>query len=104
MVEDLIDRYYRLWNFWRVSLHVFLIRFVYVLSCMIFVAVILSHVSHLLIFLCHLVFISSSVCSSLWIILSHLRTHMRWADSDIRICRRCVLPFWIAKVCGFLSW
>jgi hypothetical protein len=61
---------------------VFLIRFVCVLSRVIFVVVILSHVSCSFIFLHHLVFISLSVCSSSWIVLSHLRTHMRWADSD----------------------
>ena len=93
----------RSWFFSRVFFQVFFINFVYVLFLSIFVAAILSHVSLSFIFLSHLALISSSEWTSSWIILSHRRTHIRWADSEMSICRRRVFPFWTVLVRGFLS-
>ena len=92
----------RSWDFWRSCLHVFFIRFVYVLFRKIFVVVIRLLVSRSLIFLSHRVFISSSEWLSPRMILSHRRTHIRWADSDISICKRRVFPFLAARVRGFI--
>src|SRR6266478_5150385 len=60
------------------------------LPCCILVANILSSVSHPLIALSHQLLISSSVCiwSGFPMTLLHCRAHMRWAASDMRICRR----------------
>ena len=87
----------------RALFHMFLISFVYVLFLTIFIVTILSIVSRSLIFLSHLTFTSSSVWVFSWMILSHLRTHIRWADLEMSICRRRVFAFWVAMVCGFLS-
>jgi hypothetical protein len=71
---------------------VVLIKFVYVLFLVIFVAVIRSHVNHSLIFLSHLAVISSLVWFSSWIILSQCSvfcvgvrgvvTYMEWDSLD----------------------
>ena len=53
----------------------------------IFVVVILSSVSLLLMLLSHLVWISFSVWCLCWMTCSHRNTHIRWADSVSRICR-----------------
>src|SRR5258708_20439530 len=92
-----------------------LIRWVVCLSYLIFVAVILSSVSRVLIIFSHCVLTLFSVC--MWggsqTTLSHLRTQMRWAASEIRICRSHWIPcisklyyflraFWVASPCGKL--
>ena len=58
----------------------------------IFVAVILSLVSLLLMLLSHLVWISFSVWCLCWMTRSHRNTHIRWADSVSRICRSLTAP------------
>ena len=72
------------------------------------VAVILSSVSLLFIALSHLDVASSFEWVISWITLSHQRTHIRWAASEINICRSRVAPlcftegpvFWLF----LLSW
>ena len=63
-----------------------------VLSHFTLVAMILSSVSHLFILATHLVLISFMLWSFCWITCSHLRTHIRWADSVRRICRSLTAP------------
>ena len=58
----------------------------------IFVAVILSLVSLLLMLLSHLVWISFSVWCLCWMTCSHRNTHIRWANSVSRICRSLTAP------------
>ena len=63
-----------------------------VLSRFILVAMILSSVSRLFMFVTHLFFISLMVWFFCWITRSHRRTHTRWADSVMRICRSLTAP------------
>jgi hypothetical protein len=71
------------------------------LSCLILGAFSLSSVRRMLIVRLHRAWISSLECmwSGFWMTLSHLRTQMRWAASDNRICRRrrapLALGFWV---------
>ena len=77
-------------SFSSVGPHVSSINFVKVQFLLIFIAVTLSMVSCLLIAWYHLAFISFSDSSFSCITLLHLRTHIRYADSDRRIWRRQV--------------
>ena len=71
----------------------FITRFVNLFSHLIFVAIILSLVSLVLMAFLHLVLISLSVCCLSRITLSQRRTHIRWAASDIRIMASLDAPF-----------
>jgi hypothetical protein len=84
--------------FWRACLHVLMAIVVWGLSLLIIVAMIRSHVSRSFIFLSHLAFISSFEWMFSCIVLSHLRTQIRCADSDISICSSRVFPFFEARV------
>jgi hypothetical protein len=65
--------------------HMFITRFMNLLSCLIFIAIILSLVSLVLMAFFHLMSTSLSECTFSQITLSHHRTHIRWAASEIRI-------------------
>ena len=67
-------------------------------SFLMIVAVILSLVSLLLIAFSHLATISLPSCLFSCITLSHLRTHIRWAASDISIWSSLVAPFCVTDV------
>ena len=69
-----------------------LTRFLVGSSLLILVAMILSSVSLLLMLWSHLRSISWSECSVRWITRSHLITHIRCADSDIRILKSLFFP------------
>jgi hypothetical protein len=64
----------------------------YLLSLLILVAVILSLISLVFMAHSHLVWISPSECCFSLITLSHLRIHIRWADSVMVICISHVGP------------
>jgi len=68
------------------------------LSLWIFVAAILSSVSLWLIAFSHLALISLLVRFFPWITHSHLITHVRWADLEIRICRSLVAAFFLVSL------
>ena len=69
------------------------------------VAIILSSVSRLFIALNHLNSASSGECSTSWITLSHLRTQIRCAASDISIWRSRVAPLCLRVGLAFhASW
>ena len=55
----------------------------------------LSMVRHLLIMWFHLALISLSVSTFSCMTLSHLRTHIRYTDSDRRIWKSQVRPQWV---------
>ena len=63
-----------------------------VLSHFILVAMILSSVSRLFMLVTHLFLISLMLWFFCWITCSHRRTHTRWADSVMRICRSLTIP------------
>ena len=71
---------------------VFITSVVKLFSLLIFDAVILSTVSRSLIACIHFRFILFSVCRLPCMTLSHLSVQMRYADSDMMICRRRVGP------------
>jgi hypothetical protein len=77
------------------------------LSRLIFVAMILSLVSLVLMALYHLILISFSLWWHVWITLSHQSTQIRCADLEMRIWRRWVAPFRFGFPlfwCGSFSW
>ena len=78
--------------FLRTCSHVLLTFFLDFSSRLIFVAVILSLVSLVLMARSHLWYVSFAVCICSCMTRSHLRTHIRWADSDTRIWRSRFLP------------
>ena len=57
-------------------------------------AIILSSVSLVLIVWYHRVLISWGLCTFSWITLSQRRTHIKKADSEMRIWRRRAAPLW----------
>ena len=67
--------------------------FIEILPLFNFVAMILSSVSLALMALNHLATISSVLCELPFITRSHLRTQMRCADSETRICNSLSFPF-----------
>ena len=73
--------------------HISLISLVYCFSFLIFVAVILSVVSLLLMAVLHLISICGVVSCLLLITLLQHMVHIRWLASDMSICRSCGLPF-----------
>ena len=86
-------------SFLSVGPHVSSISFIKVLFLLIFIAVTLLMVSCLLIMQYHLILISSSDIGFSCITLSHLRTHIKYADLDRRIWRRQVGPWCIVFFC-----
>ena len=83
---------------------VFITKLVNLFSRLIFVAVILSLVSLVLITFLHLVLIIASMCCIPCITLSHLRTHIRCAASVIRIVANLPLPFFLGLFRPFSFW
>ena len=79
--------------------HVSSISFIKVLFLLIFVAVTLSMVSCSLIAWYHLILISSSDSGFPCITLSHLRSHIKYTDSDRRIWRSRVSPWCVVFFC-----
>jgi len=79
--------------------HVSSTSFMNLLVLTIFVTVTLSMVSHLLIVHCHLALISLSWRGFSWMTHSHLRTHMRYANSDRRIWSSCDGPWRVILCC-----
>ena len=69
----------------------------------ILVAVILSSVSRVLMALSHLDLISSVTCDRSFMTRSHLSTHIRCADSDIRIWSSLSIPF-LSPLLHWASW
>ena len=67
---------------------------------LILVAAILSSVSLQLITLNHLALASLLLCGLSCMTLSHLRTQIRWADSEISICRSLLAPLLPIGTCG----
>ena len=78
--------------FLRMCSHVFLVFLLDFSSLLIFVAIILSSVSLVFMTRSHLWCVSFVVCECSWMTRSHLRTHMRCADSEIRIWRSRFAP------------
>jgi len=79
--------------------HVSSTSFMNLLVLTIFVTVTLLMVSHLLIVHCHLALISLSWRGFSWMTHSHLRTHMRYANSDRRIWSSCDGPWRVVLCC-----
>ena len=77
--------------FLRTCSQVFFTKSLCELSCLIFMARIMSSVSLVLRAWFQHVFLSDLVCCQSCITCSHLRTQMRWAASEIRICRCYIL-------------
>jgi hypothetical protein len=76
-------------------------RFVYFVSLLIFVAIMQSQFNLSLMAHSHLALVSLFVCYLFHIILSHLNTHVRWAVSEIRICRSLEASLCLIGVCGW---
>jgi len=79
-------------SFSSIGSQVFTTRLVNPSSLFIFVAVILSLVSLLLMLRSHRFLISFACSCFSWITILHRRTHMRYAASNMRICGRRVGP------------
>jgi len=91
-------------SFLSIGSQVFTTRLVNLLFLLIFVAVILSLVSLLLMFRSHRFLISFSCRRFSWMTLLHHRVHMRYADSEMSICRSRVGPWCVVflSLCSFV--
>ena len=87
----------------KVSSHVSLTIQVACLVHLIWVAMILSSIRHLLMDQRHFALISFCEYSLSWITLSQRRTHIRCAASNMRICKRCS-PDAVVLLVSYLVW